>query len=136
MKKLCIRKCYLDAIEDSNYNELPAFPYGNGFIRSYANFLGLNGDNIVELYKEETTSIKQKDMNVLEPQPEATMPNIHHVVISLLAIALIYAGWMFYNQKQEQIDEKTTVSDENNYAGNYEDIVVIVKNEEKGKRMS
>lgn len=124
-KKLCIRKCYLDAIEESNYKDIPAFPYGNGFIRSYANFLGLNGDNIVELYKEETTSFKQKDMNVFEPQPEATMPNIQHIIISLLAIALIYVGWLFYNQQQEQIDEKTTVSAEDNDTGNYEDLVVI-----------
>ena len=26
-KKLCIRKCYLEAIEESNYAEIPAFPY-------------------------------------------------------------------------------------------------------------
>ena len=126
-KKLCIRKCYLEAIEESNYAEIPAFPYGNGFIRSYANFLGLNGENIVELYKEETSSTKQKNMNVLEPQPEATMPNIHHIIISLLAIVLIYVGWLFFNQ---QSDEVTTDSVENKYTeesnnNDYADVVVV-----------
>lgn len=124
-RKLCIRKCYLESIEESNYNDIPAFPYGNGFIRSYANFLGLNGDNIVELYKEETTSFKQKDMNVFEPQPEATMPNIQHLVISLLAIALIYAGWMFYNQQHEQNEESNIVFTEDDNAISYENVVVI-----------
>lgn len=124
-RKLCIRKCYLESIEESNYNDIPAFPYGNGFIRSYANFLGLNGDNIVELYKEETTSFKQKDMNVFEPQPEATMPNIQHLVISLLAIALIYAGWMFYNQQHEQNEESNIVFTEDDNTISYENVVVI-----------
>lgn len=124
-RKLCIRKCYLESIEESNYNDIPDFPYGNGFIRSYANFLGLNGDNIVELYKEETTSFKQKDMNVFEPQPEATMPNIQHLVISLLAIALIYAGWMFYNQQHEQNEESNIVFTEDDHAISYENVVVI-----------
>ena len=35
-KKLCIRKFYLEAIEESRYEDLPPFPYGVGFIRSYA----------------------------------------------------------------------------------------------------
>lgn len=125
-KKLCIRKCYLEAIEDSNYSEIPAFPYGNGFIRSYANFLGLNGENIVELYKEETTASKQKNMNVLEPQPEATMPNIRHIIISLLAIVLIYIGWLFYNQQSEEVlvttnNDKYTEENNNDYA----DVIVV-----------
>ena len=51
-KRLCIRKCYLEAIEESNYSEIPPFPYGSGFIRSYATFLGLNSENIIELYRE------------------------------------------------------------------------------------
>lgn len=132
-KKLCIRKCYLEAIEGSNYNEIPAFPYGIGFIRSYANFLGLNSENIVELYKEETTSSKQKNINVLEPQPEATMPNIQHIIISLLAIALIYVGWVFYNQYNETAEEEKAVSyNEENSSDNYADVVVIedFKNEQ------
>lgn len=124
-KKLCIRRCYLEAIEESNYSEIPPFPYGNGFIRSYANFLGLNGENIIELYKEETAS-KGKGMNVLEPQPEASMPNIHHILISLLAIALVYAGWFFYNQttKTDNTTENTQYLEDAN-TEDYADIVVV-----------
>ncbi|MBE6468277.1 MAG: helix-turn-helix domain-containing protein [Alphaproteobacteria bacterium] len=122
-KRLCIRKCYLEAIEDSNYKEIPAFPYGIGFIRSYAAFLGLNGENIVELYKEETTASKTKNMNVLEPQSEATMPSIQHILISLLAIVLIYAAWFFYNQSSEETSEATEYSEE--ASDNYDDVVVV-----------
>ena len=115
-KKLCVRKLYLDAIEESNYKELPPFPYGIGFIRSYASFLGLNGENIVELYKEETNAAKPKDMHVLEPQPEASLPGIQYLIISLIAIAAIYAGWIAFSQDEETLSteaavEETTSSD-------------------------
>lgn len=110
-KKLCIRKCYLEAIEDSNYEEVPAFPYGVGFIRSYANFLGLNGENIVELFKEETNATCVADMHVLEPQPEATMPGLQYLLISLLAIVAIYAGWMFFNQNQSSEENTDTTAE-------------------------
>ena len=96
-KKLCIRKMYLDAIEDSNYKDIPPLPYGIGFIRAYANYLGLNGENIVELYKEETSLSEPKDIHVLEPQPEASMPSMQYIVISILAIILIYLGWSSFN---------------------------------------
>lgn len=125
-KKLCIRKCYLEAIEESNYADIPAAPYGNGFIRSYATFLGLNGENIIELYKEETASSKMKGMNLLEPQPEATMPNIQHILISLLAIVLVYIGWIFFNQsaKEEPVEETAQVVEDTD-TGNYDDVVVV-----------
>lgn len=98
-KRLCIRKIYLEAIEESNYKEIPAFPYGVGFIRSYAEFLGLNSSNIVELYKEETNTSPDKNIYVMEPQDEANAPSRKYLVISLLAIVLIYALWYLYNNQ-------------------------------------
>lgn len=100
-KRLCIRKIYLEAIEESNYAEIPAFPYGVGFIRSYAEFLGLNGDNIVDLYKEETNATPDKDIYVLEPQGEANVPSRKYLLISLLSVILIYIGWSLYTNKTD-----------------------------------
>lgn len=124
-KKLCIRKCYLEAIEESNYKEIPAFPYGVGFIRSYSNFLGLNGENIVELYKEETSGVSTKDMHVLEPQPEASMPGIQYLLISLLAIAAIYAGWMFFNQSSDDVVEAASQEQAGLVANEDSGVVVV-----------
>lgn len=100
-KVLCIRKQYLEAIEESNYKEIPAFPYGVGFIRSYASFLGLNSGNIVELYKEETNTTDVNEVVMVEPQTTSAMPNLTYIIISLLAIAFIYGGWCFFNHSDE-----------------------------------
>jgi cytoskeletal protein RodZ len=121
-KHLCIRKHYIEAIEESDYKEIPAFPYGIGFIRSYANFLGLNGENIVDLYKEETQGDKTKDSKVLEPQKDAVMPEIRYLLISILAIILIYVVWMVFNSKEEAIVEN--IAEQNSVVLNEEAVVV------------
>jgi cytoskeleton protein RodZ len=112
-KKLCIRKHYLDAIEESNYDALPPLPYGIGFIRSYANFLGLNGENIVELYKEETHVSEPKDMHVLEPQAEASMPGIQYLLISIAAIIAVYACWAIFTGNDDTSINESPVAEQN-----------------------
>ena len=111
-KKLCIRKIYLEAIEESNYEEIPPLPYGIGFIRSYAEYLGLNSSNILELYKEETNSKPESGIYMLEVQNEATVPNRKYLLVSLLAIVAIYAGWHFYNSRSAEDEETVAATSE------------------------
>ncbi|MBQ8436696.1 MAG: helix-turn-helix domain-containing protein [Alphaproteobacteria bacterium] len=98
---LCIRRAYLEAIEESRYDVIPENPYGIGFIRSYAEYLGENSSNIVRMYKDETsTKFGDNKMYVLEPQVEATVPSRKSLLLSLLSIIAIYALWMGYNKYQ------------------------------------
>lgn len=48
-----IRALYINAIEESNYKIVPGEVYLKGFIRNYANFLGLSGPNMVDLYRQQ-----------------------------------------------------------------------------------
>ena len=111
-KELYIRKSFLEAIESSNYLEIPEPTYCICFIRSYAEFLGLNSARIVQLFKEETDAKNQKDdVYVLEPQAEATLPNKKYLLISVLAVVLLYVIWLAYNKTQFE-DEVSTNNDE------------------------
>src|SRR3954447_12040612 len=47
-----IRFRYLRAIEDEEWDVLPGGVYTRGFIRTYASFLGLDGDRLVSDYRE------------------------------------------------------------------------------------
>ena len=38
--ELCIRKIYLTALEESDYETLPPIPYGVGYVRTYARYRG------------------------------------------------------------------------------------------------
>ena len=126
---LCIRKAYLEAIETNDYEKIPPFPYGIGFIRSYADYLGLNSSLIIQKYKEETEPESAENENtgyVPEPQAEAAVPGKKYLTISLLAIIAVYAAWHFYSSykslpenavsdvEKESIGDETA-TDENQY---------------------
>ena len=56
---LHIRYNFLVAIEDGRYEDLPGQAYAIGFVRAYADHLGLDGDEVVRRYKEETAGVKR-----------------------------------------------------------------------------
>lgn len=103
-QELCIRRVYLAAIEDSDYDNIPEYPYGIGFIRSYADYLGLNGVDIVQMYKDEAEANLRKNNPyfVIEPQVEATVPSKKYLMISLIAVFAIYFAWTMYTRLSEQ----------------------------------
>ncbi len=49
-----IQKRYLEALEEGRDADLPGAVYALGFVRTYSEFLGLDGADIVARYKEET----------------------------------------------------------------------------------
>lgn len=108
-QELCIRKVYLAAIEESDYDNIPEYPYGIGFIRSYADYLGLSGVDIVQMYKEEAEANFRKNNPyfVIEPQVEATVPSKKYLMISLLAVIAVYFAWSTYNHLNS-IEEPAT----------------------------
>jgi cytoskeletal protein RodZ len=48
-----IRAAQLRAIEDDRLEALPAEAYARGFVRTYAEYLGLNGDDVVAIFNEQ-----------------------------------------------------------------------------------
>ncbi len=95
-KHLCIRKIYIKAIEESDFDELPPVPYGIGFIRSYAEYLGLNSDRIVQCYKEEAMPKKTQEpaKPIVKKHTSLTIPNRRQILIGLGSIFFIYLLWL------------------------------------------
>lgn len=122
-RDLCIRASYLEAIEAGNYEEIPEPPYGIGFIRSYADYLGLNSARMVQLFKEETDAAsKNSDYYVMEPQTEVTAPNKKYLLISLAAVFAVYLGWFMFNESQNKAAED--VSETSGYMAETSETVV------------
>src|SRR5688572_20077124 len=53
-RALRIRASQLEALENGNYDQLPGRVYVIGFIRSYSEYLGLDGDKMVHLFKTQS----------------------------------------------------------------------------------
>lgn len=107
-KILCIRKIYIKAIEESDFNELPPIPYGVGFVRSYAELLGLNAERIVQCYKEEAMP-KKNDNNskpIIKKHSAITMPNRKQITVSVLLVLALYFAAMYIGYNKEiSLDE-------------------------------
>ncbi|WP_366554442.1 RodZ domain-containing protein [Aquibaculum sediminis] len=98
--ELRIRRPYLEAIEEGHYEELPGTPYAIGFVRSYAEYLGLDSDATVALFKSEINEAARakQDLSFPAPKPEGRLPGFALVLISLLVVALAYGGWHVWSQ--------------------------------------
>lgn len=95
---LCIRRVYLEAIENVEYKKLPVEPYGLGYVRNYAEYLGLNSARIVQSFKE-TAMPKangKKGLKAIGEEVDDNAPEFWHVICGLVLLFVAVAGWNFY----------------------------------------
>ncbi len=91
---LHIRYNYLVAIEDGRYEDLPGQAYAIGFVRAYADHLGLDGDEIVRRYKEESAGVKHRSAFEFQmPTSDSALPSGTLLLIAVVAGMLIYGVW-------------------------------------------
>lgn len=90
-KALCIRTVYILAIESDDYETLSPVPYGTGFVRSYAAYLGLNPDRIVQFYKRQyLPKNEKKSQTIVKEHIRTSVPTIRLMIFCLCGILLLY----------------------------------------------
>ena len=91
---LRIRLAYLQAIEEGRFRELPGATYAVGFVRSYAEYLGLDSADIVRRFKGEVEGLESKiHLAFPEPVSEGKVPGGAIILLSLIVLAVGYGGW-------------------------------------------
>ena len=91
---LRIRNVYLEAIEDDRYQDLPGPTYAIGFIRAYADHLGLDSDEIIHRFKGRTSGEEPlSDLVFPEPISQAGIPGGAIVFVGALVVILTYGVW-------------------------------------------
>ena len=101
-RTLRIRTVYLQAIEDARYEDLPGTVYAIGFIRSYAEHLGLDGEQLVERFKAEasgTRGVRKPLMNLPAMVPDNGIPRGALITLGVLILAGAYGTWYFLSTK-------------------------------------
>lgn len=94
--KLRIRCAYLQAIEEGQLDDLPGAAYAVGFVRAYAHYLGLDGDEVVARYRDEVTNLHDRtELNFPAPVPESRVPSGAILLISVFLGAAAYGGWYY-----------------------------------------
>ena len=65
-----IRKRYLTGLERDNYSILPDAVYARGFLKTYANYLGLDGEALSRQLKSSTKTRRERGIDY-NPRPES-----------------------------------------------------------------
>lgn len=91
---LHIKYNYLVAMEDGRYEDLPGHAYAIGFVRAYADHLGLDGDEIVRRFKEESTGLKNRPVFEFPvPTPDSGLPSGVLILVAIILGMAVYGLW-------------------------------------------
>src|SRR5689334_3126533 len=72
---LRIRHAYLQAIEDGRFKDLPGATYAAGFLRTYAEFLDIDPQEVVRRFKDEVSgAMPRTELYLPRPVPEGRAP--------------------------------------------------------------
>lgn len=67
---------YIVALEEGDFQQLPGDVYARGFVRNYANYLGLPSEELIEAYRRERGATDR-----IVVVPTAKMPRVHTYVL-------------------------------------------------------
>lgn len=94
--RLRIREPYIGAIEEGRFADLPGPAYAVGFIRSYADSVGLDGEDCIDRFKEETAADADRtQLRFPAPEAESRLPGARLLAVSVLLVTGVYGGWYY-----------------------------------------
>ena len=92
--ELRIRLAYLEALEAGRISDLPGSAYALGFLRIYAEALGLDAEEISRSFKSEADAMnKQTELDFPSPTLRAGIPAGAMVLLGLVLVVVVYIGW-------------------------------------------
>lgn len=107
-QSLRIRREQLEALEESRYDDLPGRAYAIGFVRSYAEYLGLDSTHIVDRYKAEIDREEQAKEDLVFPKlsDEKRLPRGTFLIIGLIVAVGIYGGYLLTRSADRMMAER------------------------------
>ncbi|OYV65261.1 MAG: XRE family transcriptional regulator, partial [Acidiphilium sp. 21-66-27] len=100
--RLKIRRVFLEAIESGNLTALPAPTYAAGFIRSYAEIMGLDPEEILRRFRAEGMSRSRPPaLSFPEPLPDRDVPP--GAVLFLVAAVGLAGYFLWYRHSEHEL---------------------------------
>jgi len=118
-----ISKQYLLALEEENFSIIPGETYITGFLRNYSEYLSLNPDEMISLYKSLKIQEQPLPLNELLETKSRRLP-VKLILLIVLILLLIggagFTGYLMFSVKSvegAEPDQKEAAlqSDENEY---------------------
>src|SRR6516165_10235027 len=98
---LRIKRPYLAALEAGHPEQLPGAVYAIGFMRAYADYLGLDGGEVLRRFKHESTLLAATPDLVFPIRlGERSMPGGGIFLAALILAVCGYGGWFYLSTGQ------------------------------------
>jgi cytoskeleton protein RodZ len=113
-ENLRIRPSYLHGLEEGDLSVMPGRAYALGFLRSYARYLGFDGDDLTAQIRSSAAGLTRRThLHGRAPLSETRLPKLPILVVSLAALAGVYAGWAYVdNRNRTAVELVTEVPDD------------------------
>ena len=113
-----IRRAYLNALEQGQYDVLPGEVYVKGFLRNYGNYLDLDGAHLVQLYTDSmipavvSQPVTPATTTVAKKRKALNKHKVDMKIFSTIAVVLILAvsAWGLYAWQKSQISNSPNTS--------------------------
>ena len=115
---LRISQKYLEALEEGRHEDLPGTAYAIGFVRSYAEHLHLDSEEIVRRYKDEAAGVGTKnDLVFPKPIADGGVPGGAVLGLGVMVAAVAYGVWYWNSSNTEMEIARVEVVPEHMAAG-------------------
>ncbi|MGE5504709.1 MAG: helix-turn-helix domain-containing protein [Actinomycetota bacterium] len=106
-EQLRIRQVFLQALEDGRNRDLPGGAYAVGFLRSYAEFLGLDGEEMVRRFRAEGVGDFATRTELVFPSPvtEGRIPGGAVIFLGLILAGVAYGAWYWMSSRDAKVAE-------------------------------
>ncbi len=109
-RALKIRKDHLEALEEDRIEALPGRTYAVGFIRSYADYLGLAAVQCVERFKAEIAGRSDTNtptITVIDEDAERRMPHGWKIMAGVIVVLVLYGAYQLAASADRMLSEQT-----------------------------
>src|SRR5215471_1210330 len=104
---LKIKPDYLAALEAGRPDLLPGPTYAIGFVRTYSDYLGLDGSEILRRFKAESTGLDARpDLAFPMPLGEHSIPGRAMVLVALILVLCGYGTWYYLSTSERSRPER------------------------------
>lgn len=103
---LRIKPVYLAALEQGRTHDLPGPAYAVGFVRAYAQYLGLDSEQVLESYKAEGEVQARPDLALPVPLEARSVPGGALVLVAVILALLGYGTWYYLSTGERSPPEQ------------------------------
>ena len=111
-KVLKIRKDHLEALEEDRLDALPGRTYAVGFVRSYADYLGLDASQCVERFKAEIAGRSDSDgmpqVTVIDEDDQRRLPQGWKIVATVGVLLMLYGLYYLVSSATSMFSQPAT----------------------------